>query len=156
MLYLKNELSAAERTEMETHIENCSKCNAEMEQLRQMDRILHTSIKTEPAPDLNADVFVSAQSRNYWKYAVAVAATIIIFVSIFTLNKDWPEQISCLQWDDKGLYELIELHERIECISANSATYCYDSHSEFDVPQNTIGAILELEDNVSELRCKYK
>ncbi len=148
MLYLKNELSPAERTEIEIHIENCKECNAELKQLGQMDKFLHASIKTEPVPDFNIDVFVPNQWRNYWKYATAVAATIIIFVSIlFTLNRNQPEQISCLQWDDKGLYELIELQERIDYISANNENY-YGSRSEFEATQNTIEAILKLDENI--------
>ena len=147
MLYLKNELPPAERTELKEHIENCRECKAEIKQLGQTDKILRTAIKTEPAPDFNADTYQPDQRINYWKYA-AVAATIIVFISIFILNRNQPEQISCLQWDDKGLYELIELRERVDYISANSENYYYSSRSEFEAPQNTIEAILKLDDNV--------
>jgi len=147
MLYLKNELSPAERTELEEHIENCLECKAEMKQLGQMDKILHTAIKTEPAPNFNADIYQPDQRTNYWKYA-AVAALIIVCMSVFVLNNNQPEQISCLQWDDKGLYELIELQERIDYISANSENYYYCSRNKFEAPQNTIEAILKLDDNL--------
>lgn len=147
MLYSKNELPPAERTELIEHIENCRECKADLKQLRQMDKIVHTAIKTEPAPDFNADIYQPDQGINYWKYA-AVAATIIIFVSMFILNRNQPEQINRLQWDDKGLYELIELQERLDYISANSENYYYSSRSEFEAPQNTIEAILKLDDNL--------
>ena len=146
MLNLKNELPFAERKELKEHIENCRECKAEIKQLGQTDKILRTAIKTEHAPDFNADTYQPDQRINYWKYA-AVAAAIIVFVSIFILNRNQPEQISCLQWDDKGLYELIELQERVDYIFVNSENY-YSSLSKFEAPQNTIETILKLDENV--------
>jgi anti-sigma-K factor RskA len=84
--YLLGELTVEEERELEHHLEECPKCQHELDRLSQTHNRLRQLAATEPPAELKGQLLAqvrgetSGHSRGWWFWASAAAALIVVAV----------------------------------------------------------------------------
>jgi len=83
--YLDRQLGAADRAELERHLERCRPCQDELDQLRADQQVLQAVETAPPPPYLRTRVMAEIRSRATssaprpaWARVLAIAATVVV------------------------------------------------------------------------------
>ncbi len=97
--FIEGELTKQESSLIQNHIDSCSNCKDEVNEMKSFLRVLDTDAEETPSANLkmNFDAFleqekkqtkvVQLQPKNNWKSHLRIAASILIVVSAFLIGK---------------------------------------------------------------------
>jgi hypothetical protein len=148
LLYMKNELSKEDNTQMEQHLSHCLTCHSELQELMNMDAYLLNSIAPETAPRFNG----ITKQNNRFKYILAAAAMLLI-MSIYFLSK-YSESAHVNEnyvWEETRIFDLHNDYERISY--DNQDSFLFDTEiTDDDIISNYIYSLNERSNYLTEVK----
>ena len=111
-LYLNNELDDQQFKEVQKHLQSCSDCQSELDDMQELDTLLKTHLKPETAPQFRSNR-IKSQKRYY--YLSAVAAAIVFYIIFSTIQTDKPE----ITWENNRITELMEMNDNLDILDSD-------------------------------------
>jgi len=148
LLYMKNELSQEDKTQMEQHLSHCLTCHSELQELNKMDTYLLNNIAPETAPRFNG----ITKQNNKFKY-ILVAAAMLIIMSIYFLSQysESAHENENYAWDETMILDLYDDYERISY--DNQDSFLFDTEiTDDNIISNYIYSLNERIDYLTEVK----
>ena len=111
-LYLTDELDDQQSMAVQKHLDSCSSCRSELDNLQEVDQLLKTHLKPESAPLFRLS---EKKSKKRYYYLSAVAAALVLYIIFSTVQPDKPE----LTWENNRITELMEINDNLDILDSD-------------------------------------
>jgi predicted anti-sigma-YlaC factor YlaD len=112
-LYLNNELDDQQFKEVQKHLDSCSGCRSELDDIQELDTLLKTHLKPETTPQFRSS---RIKSKKRYYYLSAVAAALVLYIIFSTVQPDKPE----LTWENYRITELMEMNDNLDIVDSDA------------------------------------
>jgi anti-sigma factor RsiW len=114
--YLDGEMGKEEKQNFELHLKECSLCRTRLNEIKELDSIMHTTSDVEPPEYLVTRILANAREKEARKasfrglklipYGVAIAASLYlgIFTAFWSTSTNPAEQSSLDSYENSFLY----------------------------------------------------
>jgi predicted anti-sigma-YlaC factor YlaD len=126
-VYLNDELDHQQSVKVKNHLDTCSGCQSELAEMQEMEILLETHLKPEPAPDLQVKSNKSKSRTYYFRYVAA--AVLVCVIILLVVQSDQANY----NWENNRLSELTEMNENLDILEATGSADHYASSEKDDL-----------------------